>query len=159
MRCVVASLVLLVGACDARVSPVDAGSDSGPSVPMDAGHDAGPTCTEHVIAPFSGAAPCSVATRDCAAACGDARCAEDCFLADASSQCIQCWDANQLSCWNRNGCQSLWNCLSECIQTNCPTADPACIGDNCSAEDQAYADCFEPLRPMCLERTIDCLPE
>lgn len=158
-----ASLLALLG-CDGSVT-ADAGAagdaamgaDAGAT--DDAGSDAGgPMCTEDIRAPFAGDPPCSVATADCAAACDTASCAEDCFLADTNRACIQCWDANQLSCWNRNGCQAEWNCIAQCITENCPTADPSCIGANCSAQDLTYADCFEPLRMMCLERTVDCLP-
>ncbi len=163
MRGLVFSCALLLAACDARTTTPDAGTDAGVAdggiEADDAGADAGPACPEHVIAPFSGPAPCSTATAECAAACEDASCAEDCFLADASPQCIGCWDTNQLACWNRNGCQPRFDCLAECITTHCPAADPECIGANCSAEDQAFADCFEPLRQMCLERTVSCLPE
>ncbi len=152
-------MLLTLLACDGA-TPLDAGPLDDAAAAADAGTDAaGPTCAEDLRAPFAGPAPCSVATADCAAACSTASCAEDCFLADPSANCIGCWDANQLACWNRNGCQDEWNCISECIQTSCtlpPTAE--CIGMNCGAEDLAYADCFEPLRMMCLERTIDCLP-
>lgn len=153
--------VLLLLGCDGA-TPADAGlEDTGVE---DAGLDdagledaGGPMCAEDLRAPFT-TSPCSQATADCAAACADATCAENCFLADASGACIQCWDANQLACWNRNGCQPQWNCIAQCIRTHCPTPTPECIGDNCAAEDVAYADCFEPLRMMCLERTVDCLP-
>ncbi len=148
--------------CDGD-APSDAGSvdDAGADAATvdDAGSDSGgPMCAEDIRAPFAGSPPCSVATADCAAACDTASCAEDCFLADANRACIQCWDANQLACWNRNGCQDEWNCIAQCITTNCPMPTGECIGANCAAEDVAYADCFEPLRMMCLERTVDCLP-
>ena len=115
-------------------------------------------CAEDIRAPFT-TRPCSQDTADCAAACADRSCAEQCFLRDASPQCIQCWDANQLACWNRNGCQEEWNCVAQCIRDNCPMPTPECIGANCADEDQAYADCFDPVFTMCLERTVDCLPE
>ena len=154
---------MLLG-CDGS-EPLDAGlgedaamADDA-STTDDAGVDAGgPMCREDIRAPFAGDPPCSVATADCAAACDNASCAEACFLADPNRNCIGCWDANELACWNRNGCQDEWNCIAQCITDLCPTADAACIGANCAAEDQAYADCFEPLRAMCLERTVDCLP-
>jgi len=163
MRPILALLALLAVACDA-----DGGGDAGGPV-MDAGLDAGvadagapdaggPMCREDLRSPFTGPTPCGEDTADCAMACDDRACAEGCFLADANPQCIACWDANQLACWNRNGCQDEWNCVAQCIQDRCPMPTPECIGANCADEDQAYADCFEPHFTTCLERTVDCLP-
>jgi hypothetical protein len=167
----VAVTVLLLAGCgrertvvanDAAVpgdaSTADAGADA--AVPDAGALDAAVSmCAEDLRSPYTGPIPCNTTTRDCAMGCDDARCAEACFAADPSPSCIQCWDVNQLSCWNRNGCQEQWNCVSECITEHCPTFDVACIGEQCGTEDQAYADCFEPLRMMCLERTIECLPD
>jgi hypothetical protein len=151
---------LFAVACGSEAG-VDAGSlsDAGS---IDAGSiDAGPMCTEDIIEPYTGPAPCSQATQQCAAACTTLSCATDCTFDDPNPACGQCWDANQISCWNRNGCQPLWNCVSQCIQEHCigvPDFD-ACFAANCQDEDVAYADCFEPVRQMCAERTIACLPE
>lgn len=155
-------LAVLAAGCDGRSAPADdAGRDSANDggSDLDAGSDGGPMCEEDLRSPYTGPVPCSVETRDCAAACETRDCAEDCFLADENAACIGCWDVNQLSCWNRNGCQDEFNCLSTCIRTECPSADPTCIGDRCSAEDIVYAACFEPFFTTCLERTIACLPE
>ncbi|MGE0792387.1 MAG: hypothetical protein AB7S26_42325 [Sandaracinaceae bacterium] len=156
----VVGLLGLGAGCDDGAA-MDAGTDAGiaDAGSADAGVDAsGPTCTEDLRSPLAGV-QCSIATATCAQGCADATCAEDCFAADPSPSCLQCWTVNQLACWNRNGCQPQWNCLSQCILANCPSPPTgACIGANCATEDQAYADCFEPLRQMCLERTVDCLP-
>ena len=162
--CLLAALALLV-ACDGATSPADGGALDAAEPATDAAGAAdaapdagGPACAEDVRAPYAGPTPCSRATADCAAACDTAACASDCFLRDPSPDCIGCWDLNQLACWNRNGCQAEWNCVSECIRTSCPSPTPACIGASCAAEDRAYADCFEPHYTTCLERTVDCLP-
>lgn len=125
----------------------------------DAGVDAAvPMCPDHFVDPWPGPAPCSMATEDCAIACDDLGCVRDCVAADPDPDCAACWDFNTQSCWNRNGCQPLWNCLAACFMENCPGGlTPECF-DACSAEDQAYADCFEPLRPMCGLRGADCFP-
>lgn len=154
---------LLLAACDGGSPALDGGARDAGEDPADAAADAaqdagGPACMEDVRAPYSGPIPCSRATADCAAACETSACASDCFLRDPSPNCIACWDLNQLACWNRNGCQSEWNCVSECIRTSCPSPTPACIGANCGPEDEAYSDCFAPHYTTCLERTTDCLP-
>jgi hypothetical protein len=162
-----AFLLLLLAGCDNRVTGFDAGQDSSGALdadtsdagPVDAGTIDASSCPDDIRVPYSGPVPCSTTTRDCAAGCATVDCAQTCFTNDPNPTCLGCWDANQLACWNRNGCQPLWNCLSQCIQTHCsPDFTPQCIGANCSVEDQAYADCFEPLRMMCLERTFTCLP-
>jgi hypothetical protein len=149
----------IVTPTDGAAMPTDASAADAGTADAGTADAAVPMCAEDLRGPYTGPIPCGTATRDCAMGCVDARCAEDCFAADPSASCIQCWTLNQLSCWNRNGCQAQWNCVAECIANNCPSADPECIGEQCAVEDQAYADCFEPLRMMCLERTIECLPD
>jgi len=162
MRSLALTLIVLLAGCDGA-DPVDGGAaDAGPVMSdagaADAGVDASVSmCREDLRSPVTGVV-CSMATADCAAACSDATCAQACFAADANAACLQCWDINQIACWNRNGCQDEWNCAAECIQDNCPGFTVACIRDNCQAQDLAYADCFEPLREMCLQRTVSCLP-
>lgn len=158
------SVALLVAGCDDGDGGTDAGAaDAGSSTDAgatDAGVDAAaPMCTENIIDPFNGPPPCSVETRECARACADLTCARDCVNNDANGQCAACWDFNTQSCWNRNGCQGEWNCLAQCLQTNCPTnITIECLTVTCGAEDMAYSDCFEPLRTMCGMRGADCFP-
>lgn len=164
MRCGALALALAVLAlgCGGEegmdAGPADAGA--GDAGALDAGVDAAaPMCDEHIVDPYAGAPPCSVGTRECARACPDLGCAKDCVDADPATACGDCWAFNTQSCWNRNGCQDEWNCLSQCLLASCPGGiTTECLTVTCGAQDMAYADCFEPLRMMCGMRGADCFP-
>jgi hypothetical protein len=149
---------------DAGAAVSDGGVDAAPSdAAVDAGDvvlDAGPSCREELVPPFVGAAPCSMATKDCIDACADGDCVGGCLDADPSAACQQCHQRGLVGCINRNGCQAQWNCYRACIVEHCPVPSGMCIETNCLEPEDAWNDCAdgEPLR-VCGTSYEACLPE
>lgn len=145
-------------------------TDSGPIVIMDSGMtrvDSGPTpecfsnsdclssemCSGGRCVPMTSTCPtdtltrvttqmCADTTRTCVEGCADGTCIASCLEADPDpSSCIGCVNNNIFSCWNRNGCQSQWNCVAECAATRCSPDDTTCLDTTCSAEWTTYQTC------------------
>lgn len=159
--CAVASLL----GCDARTSIADAGADAGAADggASDAGApDAGLDCPAEIVDPYPGR-PCSADTRTCTETCTGEGCAGECIDADPNPQCYFCFQVNVVSCFNRNGCQPVWNCFRECMRAHCAGAPDteACALENCAEQDAAFGACIDSLwdSTSCPARYEDCLPE
>ncbi len=84
-----------------------------------------------------------------------------CIDAVTDATCRRCIDLDLISCVNRNGCQEVWSCYTDCIRERCP-GDPsdACVRGSCGAEEDAFDACVtDEVLMICGERYQDCLPE
>lgn len=143
-------------------SSADSGVDAGPPVSLDAGADAGPMCAEDLVEPYT-TRPCSAATKTCIEACTEPSCFDTCVDSDPVRACRDCVNRAFISCFNRNGCQPMWNCYRACIRENCTMAPDvvACIDEHCREAEQTYYDCIDAAfdTSPCPGRYVDCLPE
>ena len=103
---------------------------------------------------------CADTTRTCVEGCADSTCLQSCLDADPDpANCVGCVNNNIFACFNRNGCQSQWNCVAECIDTRCTPDDTTCLDTTCATEWGAYETCYMgvPDSAMCGTEWAPCV--